>query len=270
MKIESVAVVGSTGFIGSNLVNFCRENQINVEQFNSISQREDFLQMESETLFIAAPNAEKWKANADPTSDLGSINKLISNLRNCNHPKEVILFSTVDVYKNKTNCDESSYGFETVEPYGRNRRYFEEACLELFPNTQIMRLPALIGTGLKKNVLFDLTHGNQLEAVNVNSIFQWFDLSNLSESIDILRASAIPSVNLVSQPVSVGEVISEVFPELIIPDDGFYRQTPRAAHYDFISKHASLWSDKNNGYMYEKSEVITSMKEYKKRLRADG
>jgi nucleoside-diphosphate-sugar epimerase len=270
MKLGSVAIVGSTGFIGSNLVNFFRENQINVEQFNSFSQHEDFLQMQSEILFIAAPNAEKWKANAHPASDLYSINKLISNLRSCNQPKEIILFSTVDVYKNKTNCNESSYGFETIEPYGRNRRYFEESCLEIFPNIQIMRLPALIGTGLKKNVLFDLTHGNQLEAVNVNSIFQWFDLSNLSRSIDILRASGIPSVNLVSQPVSVDEVIREVFPELIISDGAFNRQTSSAAHYDCKSKHASLWSDKDNGYMYEKSEIIASMKEYKKRSRADG
>ncbi len=270
MELESVAVIGSTGFIGSNLINYFREKQIHVEQFNSVSQRKDFLQMQSETLFIAAPNAEKWKANGDPTSDLDNINRLISNLRNCNQPKEVILFSTVDVYKDKANCDESSSDFESIEPYGRNRRYFEEACLELFPNTQIMRLPALIGMGLKKNVLFDLTHGNQLEAININSVFQWFDLSNLSRSIDILRANAIPLVNIVSQPISVDELISKVFPELIIPDGAVFKQSFGAAHYDCKSKHASLWSDKRNGYMYEKSAVLTSMKEYKKRLRADG
>jgi hypothetical protein len=52
--------------------------------------------------------------------------------------------------------DETTASFETGLAYGRNRRALEAFCADHFDRCLIVRLPALFGTGLKKNFLFDI------------------------------------------------------------------------------------------------------------------
>jgi len=262
MKPKRATVVGSTGLIGSNLVHVLEKQEVDVEQINSQTAQEDFLRMGSDSLFIAAPSAVKWQANANPAGDSASIERLIGNLALL-HPQEAILFSTVDVYKNKEGCDESETSFENLEPYGKNRRYFELACSTLFQNLKIIRLPALIGPGLKKNVLFDLVHKKNLGSINTDSEYQWFDLSNLFPAIEIIRSNQVSTINFISEPIKVSQMIQVVFPEMLNEENLFDSSNSASSIYDCKSLFANYWRPENTTYMFTKKEIFLSMKKYK-------
>lgn len=68
-----------------------------------------------------------------------------------------ILISTVDVYDIKSGVDEDYIiNPEKADYYGRNRLEFEKFVKDKFPKFTIIRLPALFGSGLKKNFIYDL------------------------------------------------------------------------------------------------------------------
>ena len=101
-------------------------------------------------IVCCAPNAEKWIANKEPLKDLNNIKKLIENINHI-RCKKFILLSTVDVFFNPIDVDENTLINENkLEPYGLNRRFFEKFIQDKFEDHLIIRLPALVGNGLKK------------------------------------------------------------------------------------------------------------------------
>ena len=141
------ALIGYTGFLGSNLK---LQNKFdfffNTKNINNIKNNSYDL------VVCCAPNAEKWLANKNPNNDLENIEKLISNLKyiKCN---KFILLSTVDVFSLPSNVDEDTLVEEkNLKPYGLNRRSLEKFVEKNFPNKMIVRLPGLVGPGLKKNI----------------------------------------------------------------------------------------------------------------------
>ena len=74
-------------------------------------------------------------------------------------PKQLVLISTVDVYACPQAVDENTPAdVEALGAYGRNRARLEQLVREAFPDSLIVRLPALLGKGLKKNFLYDFLH----------------------------------------------------------------------------------------------------------------
>ena len=78
------------------------------------------------------------------------------NARHC------IGISTCDVYEVPQDVDEDTdieATLETLHPYGKHRFHIEEFMRSHFERVTIIRLPALFGKGLKKNVDKDaVTH----------------------------------------------------------------------------------------------------------------
>lgn len=145
------AIIGYTGFVGSNLI-----NQNKFDLFYNSSNISEIDGKELDLLVIAAPSAVKWKANQEPEQDLQMIDDLISHLKKVK-AKKVIQISTVDIYKNPINVDENTeIETEGLHPYGKNRFYLEEFIRKQFTNHLVVRLPALFGEGLKKNFIYDL------------------------------------------------------------------------------------------------------------------
>lgn len=144
-------LIGYTGFVGKNLdTQNTFDNKYNSSNINSIKNKE------FELLVCSGVKAEKWFANQNPEEDLISINYLIDNLKSVK-TKKFVLISTVDVYSKSFDVDEDFVIDSNInDTYGKNRFLFERFVINNFESVLIVRLPALFGKGLKKNLIFDL------------------------------------------------------------------------------------------------------------------
>ena len=144
------ALIGYTGFVGGNLV-----RQMD---FDDLYNSKNISQIENKSydiIICAGVRAEKYLANKYPEQDLEQIQSLIDLLGTvgCAH---FVLISTIDVYNNPSDVDEDTKIDETtLHAYGKNRLYMEKWAAQKFAKHTIIRLPALFGTGLKKNFIYD-------------------------------------------------------------------------------------------------------------------
>jgi nucleoside-diphosphate-sugar epimerase len=141
-----------------------------------------------------------------------------------------VLISTIDVYDSPVGVDEESEPHSSGGcAYGHHRLWLEQFFRKRFTNLLIVRLPGLFGNGLKKNVIYDLLHDNDLHKVNAESTFQFYSLDDLWADIDVARKASVALVNFATEPVSVAEVARQAF--------GFEFNNPTPpgspAHYDF-------------------------------------
>lgn len=144
------ALVGYTGFVGSNL--YATENFDEV--YNSQNIQEAF-GTSPDLLVYAGLRAEKYLANSEPEKDRRLIEQAKENIRQIN-PKKLILISTIDVFKRPKNVDETSeIDTKDLQPYGLHRYFMELWVRENYPNALIVRLPGLFGKNIKKNFIYD-------------------------------------------------------------------------------------------------------------------
>ncbi len=145
------ALVGYTGFVGSNLYaagHFdAAYNSGNIEK--AFGTHPDLL-------IYAGLRAEKYLANNDPEKDMMQIVQAEENIAKIN-PKKLVLISTIDVFKVPRDVNENSdIDTKNLHPYGWNRYQLEQWVRMRYPDALIIRLPALFGKNLKKNFIYDL------------------------------------------------------------------------------------------------------------------
>lgn len=147
------ALVGYTGFVGSNLYQTGQFDKV----FNSKNIDEAY-GLEPDLLVYAGLRAEKYLANHEPEKDMELIVQAEENIRKIN-PKKLVLISTIDVFKNPIDVDETTpIDTEGLHAYGYNRYQLECWVRENYPDALIVRLPALFGINLKKNFIYDFIH----------------------------------------------------------------------------------------------------------------
>lgn len=144
-------LVGSTGFVGGNLKR--------AHSFDAVCHSidvHDYYGLRPELCIYAGVPAAMYLANSNPNADLEIMKCTRDNLRRIK-PRKLVLISTVAVYVEKKNVDENTdMSLNGLSAYGSNRLRLEEWIREDYPDVLIIRLPALYGTGLKKNFLYDL------------------------------------------------------------------------------------------------------------------
>lgn len=154
-----VALVGYTGFVGSNLYARARNRIKGVYNSQNI---EKAYGLEPEVLIYAGVRAEKYLANSAPDRDLEVILEAEKNIRAIN-PQRLVLISTIDVYQNPVGVDEADSVLSGgkggtgngIQPYGLNRYYLESWVRKNYPDALIIRLPGLYGYNIKKNFIYD-------------------------------------------------------------------------------------------------------------------
>lgn len=147
------SLVGYTGFVGSNLTN--NYNFSNVYNSKNI---ETAFGTKPDLLIYSGVKAEKFLANQYPDKDYETVKNAFDNIRKID-AKQVVLISTIDVYKNPVNVNEDTdINIDNLHPYGLNRYYLEQWVENEYENSLIVRLPGLFGKNIKKNFIYDMIY----------------------------------------------------------------------------------------------------------------
>ena len=250
-RFRTDALVGYSGFVGTAL-----RKQITMEglfRSNNISEMDG---LSFNRIVCCAAPAQKWIANREPEVDRSNIEGLIDHLSKvqCN---TFILISTVDVFKSSIGVDEGKTVDETgLHPYGLHRRQLEKFVEDHFPNHLIVRLPGLVGPGLRKNVIFDFLNDNNLHAIDSRGVFQFYPMVNLWYDIQVALQAGLKLVHLTAEPISVAEIAETCF------GNTFDRVLPNLpAIYDFQSNHAALFGGQGR-YQYSRRESIQAIRAF--------
>jgi len=245
------ALIGYSGFVGSTL--------LAQQPFGSLYRSNNLGEIHGkifDRVVCAAAPAQKWLANKDPLSDLRNIETLIEHLQRVTC-RQFVLISTVDVFKQAQGVDEGSEVEESgLHAYGLHRRWLERFVQAHFPESLIVRLPGLVGPGLRKNVIFDFLNGNNLQAIDSRGVFQFYPMVNLTTDIQIALDAGLSLVHLTSAPVSVADVAQQGFGR---PFDNPLPGTP--ARYDLQTRHAELFGAQGR-YQYQAREALMAIRAY--------
>lgn len=243
------ALVGHTGFVGSNL-----KSQYPFDEFYRSTDIDQIRGKSFGLVVCAGIQAKKWWANDHPAEDLNSIEKLLANLRTIS-VKRFVLISTVDVYPRPWNVDERTPVDAAINhAYGKNRYLAEEAVREHFPEHLIVRLPGLFGNGIKKNVIHDLLNDHELEKINPAAVYQYYSLDRLADDLERAASLGIRLLNIASEPVSTREIIVRFFPGKDVGPDSAFK-----ASYDMKSVYSRDWGSSQEGYLYNQEAVLDQL-----------
>lgn len=259
------ALIGFSGFVGHTLLKqssiargysltLLRELKFDaLYRSNNINEIEG---CEFDFVVCAGASAQKWLANLEPADDLNKIYSLINYLRTIKC-KKFILISTIDVFKEPIGVDESSSVDEDgLHAYGLHRRYLEKFVAQQFHNHLIVRLPGLVGPGLRKNVIFDFLNNNNLNSIESRGIFQLYPMVNLWYDIQTALQANLSLIHLTAEPLSVSDVCQLGFGRS-------FTQTLEKppSRYDMQTKYASLFG-MTGRYQYSARETIQAIRFY--------
>ncbi len=221
------ALIGSNGTIGQSLL----DNQ----HFDAVYNSDNLQKITNhvwDLVVCAAPSGNRLAINRGQTQDIKDCELLAAVLAKC-QIKKLVLISSVDA--------------ETApnSTYGRNRVWLENE-LSQTHSTSILRLSTLIGTRIKKNVLFDLKHGLFLNSIDRDAELQWCVLNDLPQQVDISLNDGVGTRNIVSEPIKNSEIIDRFFSHLSA------EQTHSTVRYN------------QQPYVYTKQDIFAAMEQYLK------
>jgi len=244
-------LIGYTGFVGSTLAA--------TEPFDVKINRSNLDELRGgsfDRIVCAGLPAAKWLANRDPEADAANMRTLMDALSDVAAAR-FVLISTIDVYTQTSGADEDfDCRSQPNHAYGAHRLQFEEFVRERFPEATIVRLPALFGQGLRKNVLYDLLNDNCLEMINPESSFQWYPLERLSRDLATIEKVGLRLVNLFPEPLQTRTILERFFPRK--PVGG---KPTAAAAYDLYTRHARAFGSSGR-YMMSRGDVLAAMERF--------
>lgn len=245
------ALIGFSGFVGTTLL-----KQAHFESLYRSTNIRDIQSQSFDTVVCAGAPAQKWIANREPVADRQKIDGLIAHLKTV-QCRAFILISTVDVFRDAVGVDEKTPVDESgLHAYGLHRRILEKFVESHFANYLIVRLPGLIGPGLRKNVIFDFLNDNNLHAIESRGVFQFYPMVNLWYDIQTALHVGLRLAHFTAEPISVADVSRKGFGK------NFENVLPNAlAMYDMRTLHAHVFGASGN-YQYSARETIQAIRTY--------
>lgn len=245
------ALIGASGYVGTTL-----KRQTHFEHEYRSTTVGQIQGRQFDTVVCAAAPAQKWLANRAPEADRQNLDALMGQLKTVTC-KTFVLISTVDVFKTPQGVDENSPVDEDgLHAYGLHRRQLEKFVQSHFANHLIVRLPGLVGPGLRKNVIFDFLNHNNLQAIDSRGVFQFYPMVNLWWDIQAALRANLTLVHLTAEPISVADVSEHGFGRSFEQPIG---QTP--AIYDFRTRHASVFGGQG-AYQYSRRDTVQAVRAY--------
>lgn len=245
------ALIGFSGFVGSTLL-----KQASFESLFRSTNISDVDGQSFDTVVCAGAPAQKWIANREPEADRIKIDGLIAHLKTT-QCKTFVLISTVDVFKNPIGVDENTPVDKSgLHAYGLHRRMLEDFVESHFATYLIVRLPGLVGPGLRKNVIFDFLNDNNLQSIESRGVFQFYPMVGLWYDIQTALRAGLKLVHLTAEPISVADVSKQGFGKSF---DNALTNSP--ATYDLRTCHAQIFGACGH-YQYSARETIQAIRAY--------
>ncbi len=250
-KPQFNGLIGNSGFVGSTLL-----KQTNFDALYRSTNVNEIDGKAFDAVVCCAAPAQKWIANREPVADRQNIEGLIEHLATV-FCKTFILISTVDVFKSPIGVDEETPVVEDgLHAYGLHRRLLEKFVQSHFANHLIVRLPGLVGPGLRKNVIFDFLNDNNFHAIDSRGVFQFYPMVNLWYDIQIALNAGLKLVHLTAEPISVADVSAQGFGKLFE-----HPLAGNSAIYDLRTRHANVFGAPGN-YQYSRRETLQAIRAY--------
>ena len=246
-------MIGYTGFVGGNLT-----GQSSFDKGYNSKNIESIAGEKFDLLVCAGAPAVKWLANKEPDKDKASLDRLMQSLTQVEADK-FVLISTVDVYPTPVDVDEATaIDRENLHPYGKHRLELEDFVCDRF-DSAIVRLPALFGDGLKKNIVYDFLHNNQVEKIHCDHVFQFYNLDYLWRDIQIVLDCGLELVNFATEPTPVREVARDAFGL-----EFTNRPHDRPIRYDMKTRYGDRFGRGASSYLYERSCILKDLTNFVK------
>ncbi len=136
--------------------------------------------------------------------------------------------------------------------------FLEQFVESNFKDSLIIRLPGLFGKGLKKNFIYDLIHDNCLHLTHRDSVFQFYDMSDLWDHINVCIKMDLKLVNFSPEPVTASELAHQS------ADCEFTNVTDKPpVYYDMRSLYNHVFhADPSGEYMYPKQVVFNKIRQF--------
>lgn len=261
-----IALVGYTGFVGSNI--YVRASN-RIEGVYDTQNIEKAYGLEPDVLVFAALRADRQLAQRAPYEDYEQVLEAQRNIKKIN-PTKLVLISTTDVYKNPVGVDEENSVFavgsekadqEGILPYNLNRYYFEEWARKTYPELLIMRLAQPYGLNAKVNSLKDFADESIVKQIDSKSKYQFYPLSRIWEDIQTALAEKLSLVNLTSEPVTAGELYNCLTGKNL--KSAFDKDSSKRilTTNDVMTIHAEKFGGSGN-YICQKSEILGSIGQF--------
>lgn len=239
------ALIGYTGFIGSNLINFRK----NIFKFNS--QNIHKIENQKFNIIICAGTSSKiWLAKENPKSDKQKIDFLIKYLKTIK-VRKFVLISTSEIYgKSKNTIETTKNLLKGNSHYGINRLYLENFIQRNFDKTYIIRLPIVYGKNFSKNCIYDLIYKNDIDKLNGNDLVQIYNVVNLKKHINYVLKQNIFKLNISCEPIKLSQLAKRYFNINLNEEKTFRKMNMK-----------SIYGNKN-GYFTSKVECLNDLENF--------
>ncbi|MFK3834332.1 NAD-dependent epimerase/dehydratase family protein [Microbacterium sp. NPDC087868] len=256
------ALIGFTGFVGSNLSNsHSFDGLYNSKNIDEIAGKE------YDVVVSAANRADSFRINTDGAADLAEIDTLIDIVLQA-RIRKLVLISTVCVYPEGGSPDESApLSAAGLTPYGANRLHQERRFGEAL-DTTIIRLPQLYGANLKKGVVYDLANDYRVEHIRPGNEFQHYDVRDLWDHISLALENDLDAVNIATPPISNELLAREVFGRDISGQVPPEPESPFARMYtrNMTTRHSELFGGEA-GYLLSEEAELESLRRFTSSLK---
>ena len=178
-----IYILGGAGFVGSALLRACQRagrDAVGVTRQNY----DEFVGTECGVLINANGNSKKFLAREQPELDfeltVESVQRSLFDFR----PQTYVYLSSIDVYDDVSdparNDETAEMDAGELSNYGHHKLLAETLVEGDVDEWLILRMGGFVGTGLKKNSVFDMLHNRPLW-VDAASRYQFLDVDALGD-----------------------------------------------------------------------------------------
>jgi len=179
-----IFLVGGSGLVGSGFARFLKKKK---KKFKIITSKNihKFYNKKCDLLIDCNGNGSKRLANLNPKFDFeASVSSVFNRLINIRFKKYVYI-STIYVYpkkEKKISTKENNQNFNNISFYGFNKLTAENYVKHFAKKYMIIRLPYIIGPGLKRNPAHDILKYKKT-FYTLNSKLNWIHTDTIAKIV---------------------------------------------------------------------------------------